>query len=62
MMPSLDEYLADKPASCQLLDALTEMLASIGPAEVQVSGSQVAFRRWIAFAWTRLQEAWQLTG
>ena len=61
-MPTLEEYLARKPASCQLLDALMEMLACIGPAEVQVSRSQVAFRRWIAFAWTWLQEAWQLTG
>ena len=50
-MPTLDEYLASKPASRQLLDALTELLARIGPAEVRVSKSQVAFRRRLAFAW-----------
>jgi len=35
MMPTLDEYLADKPASCQLLDALMEMLACISLAKAR---------------------------
>jgi len=54
MMSTLDEYLTSKPASRQLLDALTELLTHIGPVQVRVSRSQVAFRRRIAFAWAWL--------
>lgn len=48
---TLDEYFAGWPRSRRLFDLLSQELAEIGPAQVRVSKSQVAFYRKRAFAW-----------
>lgn len=47
---TLDEFFANQPFSRQLFEAVQQSIAVIGPAEIQVSKSQVAFRRRKAFA------------
>lgn len=48
---TLDEYFAGQEASRQFFDALRSAVDAIGPAELRVSKSQIAFRRRVAFAW-----------
>jgi hypothetical protein len=48
---TLDEFFSGHEESRQLLDELQRMMDSIGPAELRVTKSQVAFRRRKAFAW-----------
>jgi hypothetical protein len=48
---TLDEFFAPFPASRQIFDALLSAVESVGPAQVSVGRSQVAFRRRKAFAW-----------
>ncbi len=50
-MPDLEEFFADFPGSRPLFDVLARMVEAVGPADVKVSKSQVAFRRKKAFAW-----------
>ena len=54
MMPTLDEFFSGRPVSRQLFDSLADALSHIGPTEIRVTKSQVAFRRRIAFAWAWL--------
>ncbi len=48
---TLDEYFAGKATSRQLFDALYSAVDAIGPTELCVTKSQIAFRRRVAFAW-----------
>jgi hypothetical protein len=48
---TLDEFFAGKDLSRQLFDGLRAALGRLGPAEMRVTMSQVAFRRARAFAW-----------
>jgi hypothetical protein len=48
---TLDKYFENNPDSRRLFDALEAQVLSIGPAEVRVTKSQVAFWRRKAFAW-----------
>jgi hypothetical protein len=50
---TLDEFFAGRLVSRQLFDAVAQVIAGLGPVEVRVSKSQVAFRRRksFAFAW-----------
>jgi len=48
---TLDEFFAGQPESRQIFDALHAAVDAIGPVEVRVTKSQVAFRRRRAFAW-----------
>lgn len=50
-MPDLEEFFADFPISRPFFDVLARMVEAVGPADVKVSKSQVAFRRKKAFAW-----------
>jgi hypothetical protein len=47
----LDEFFAGYEQSRELFETLWRMVEAIGPAELQVTKSQVAFRRRKAFAW-----------
>ena len=48
---TLDDFFAGHPASRQIFAALSAAIANIGPADLRVTKSQVAFRRASAFAW-----------
>lgn len=48
---TVDEFFADYPESRQLFEALRCAVEAIGPAELRVTRSQIAFRRRVAFAW-----------
>jgi hypothetical protein len=48
---TLDIFFEDFPGSRQLFDALHANILAIGPAEIRVTKSQVAFWRRRAFAW-----------
>ena len=48
---TLDEFFAGRDESRQLFEAVRRAVDEIGPAELRVTKSQVAFRRRKAFAW-----------
>ena len=48
---AVDQFFAGQAASRQLFDALAARSSTIGPAELRVTKSQIAFRRHVAFAW-----------
>ena len=50
---TLDEYFGENKESRHLFDCLREMVESLGPVEILVQQSQVAFRRNkpFAYAW-----------
>ena len=48
---TLAAYFAGDGAARKLFDALSAIVEQIGPAQIQVTRSQVAFRRRKAFAW-----------
>ena len=48
---TLDEFFAGYEASRPIFDVLRSAIEAIGPAEMRVSKSQIAFRRRVAFAW-----------
>lgn len=47
----IEGFFADQAASRALFEAVWDLLAGIGPAELRVSKSQIAFRRRMGFAW-----------
>jgi hypothetical protein len=51
---TLDEFFQGYEASRQLFDALRDTIDTIGPTELRVTRSQIAFRRRVAFAWAWL--------
>ena len=48
---TLDEFFEGQELSRQLFEALRGMIEELGPVELRVTKSQVAFRRDKAFAW-----------
>lgn len=48
---TLDEFFAGRDASRQIFDSLRSAIERLGPVEIRVTKSQVAFRRRRAFAW-----------
>jgi hypothetical protein len=48
----LDEFFAGYDESRPIFDALRAVAEAIGPVEMRVTKSQIAFRRRAAFAWT----------
>ena len=50
-MTTLGEFFEGQQVSRQLFDKLRDIVNAFGPAEVQVTKSQIAFRRRKAFAW-----------
>jgi hypothetical protein len=46
-----DEFFSGCQESRQLFDALRHVMDAIGPTELRVTKSQIAFRRRKAFAW-----------
>ena len=48
---TLAEFFKGHEASRPLFDALRDTIDAIGPAELRVTKSQIAFRRRVAFAW-----------
>ncbi len=48
---TLDEFFAGRDASRQIFDSLRSAIERLGPVEIRVTKSQVAFRRRKAFAW-----------
>ena len=49
---TLDEFFTGYEASRPIFEALREAIEELGPAEIRVTKSQVAFYRKKAFAWT----------
>jgi hypothetical protein len=48
---TLDEFFAGHEGSRPIFDALNRAIGALGPVDVRVTKSQVAFRRTKAFAW-----------
>ncbi len=48
---TLDEFFAGCDASRELFEAVRRAVEELGPVELRVTKSQIAFRRRIAFAW-----------
>ena len=48
---TLDEFFAGNEQSRQIFDALRSAVDAIGPAELRVTKSQIAFRRRRTFVW-----------
>jgi hypothetical protein len=48
---TVEEYFDGSPRGLELFDAVAGVIASIGPAEIRVTKSQVAFRRRRGFAY-----------
>jgi hypothetical protein len=48
---TLDEFFEGQELSRQLFEALRGMIEELGPVELRVTRSQIAFRRGKAFAW-----------
>jgi hypothetical protein len=48
---ALDEFFASYGESRPIFDALRDVVEAIGPVELHVSKSQIAFRHRVAFAW-----------
>jgi Domain of unknown function (DUF5655) len=48
---TLDEFFAGQEESRQIFEALETAVDALGPAELRISKSQIAFRRRKAFAW-----------
>ena len=55
---TLDEFFAGRPDSRQIFEALRIAVDALGPVEVRVTKSQVAFRRRRAFAWAWMPGAY----
>jgi predicted transport protein len=53
---TLDEFFAGRSRSREIFDALRAAIEALGPSEIRVSKSQVAFRRRRAFAWAWIPE------
>ena len=49
---TLDEFFAGYEASRPIFEALREAIEELGPLEMHITRSQVAFCRTKAFAWT----------
>ncbi len=50
-MMTLDDFFSGQSASRDLFEAVRQAIEDIGPAEIRVTKSQVAFWRRKAFAW-----------
>jgi hypothetical protein len=50
VLMTLDEFFTGRPVSQRLFDTVAKAVTSIGPAEIRVSKSQIAFRRRTGFA------------
>jgi hypothetical protein len=48
---TLDEFFAGQPDSRRIFESLQSAVDALGPAQLRVTKSQVAFRRCRAFAW-----------
>jgi len=48
---TLDEFFAGRDESRRLFEVVRDAVAALGPADIRVTRSQVAFRRRRAFAW-----------
>jgi len=48
---TLNEFFAGRERSRELFDALSRAVEALGPTELRVTKSQIAFRRRQAFAW-----------
>jgi hypothetical protein len=48
---TLDEFFAEQDESRKLFESVREAIEQIGTVELQVTKSQAAFRRRVAFAW-----------
>jgi hypothetical protein len=56
------EYLADHPASLELLEHLRHAVKTLGPTQELVTKSQVAFKAKKAFAWAWAPEQYLRRG
>jgi hypothetical protein len=51
---TLDEFFASQEESRRIFEALHRTIEALGPVELRVTKSQIAFRRRKAFAWAWL--------
>ena len=50
-MPTLDEVFAGQDESRKIFESVRRAIETMGPAELRIGKSQIAFRRRKAFAW-----------
>ena len=55
---TLDEFFLGHGGSRCIFEALREAVAAIGPAELRVTKSQIAWRHRIAFAWAWMPDVY----
>jgi hypothetical protein len=58
----LDAFFQGYDASRPIFDALHSAIQAIGPAEIRVTKSQIAFRRRRAFAWAWVPDRYLRSG
>jgi len=58
---TLDEYFDGRDGSQRVFNAVQAAIDELGPTELRVTKSQVAFRRRVGFAWAWIPEMY-LTG
>ena len=51
-MPVIEKFFEGYEEGRPLFDALCGVIAELGPSEMRVTKSQIAFRRRVGFAWT----------
>ena len=51
-MPEIDNFFEGQPFTRRLFEAARSMVRIIGPVEIKVTRSQIAFKRRGGFAWT----------
>jgi len=59
---TLDDFFAGHPAARRLFDAGRDAVDGIGPADLRVTKSQVAFRRRVGFAYAWMPAMYLRTG
>lgn len=50
-MKTIEEFFAGQPESAWLFEAVRRVIDSVGPSEIRVTKSQIAFHRRRGFAW-----------
>jgi hypothetical protein len=55
---TLDDFFRGRDSSRRIFEALRAAVYAIGPAELRVTKSQVAFRRRITFAWAWMPDTY----
>ena len=53
----MNDFFAGREESARIFETLRSVIGNLGPAELRVTKSQIAFRRRKAFAWAWIPSA-----